>query len=128
MKKKIGVIGGGSWGTALAVLLANKEYSVQMWLRDKNKVEKIEDLRVNQRYLPGVKLPSNLQVTSDLKSAISGKDIILLSIPTHGVREVLNKGKIYMNPEQIIVNVAKGIENQSLLRISQIVEEILPNN
>lgn len=128
MKAKIGVIGGGSWGTSLAILLANKGYNVEMWLRDEKQFKEMEDTRVNQKYLPNVELPKNLKLTTDLEKASFRKDMLLLSIPTHGVREILNNSKLFINPEQIIVNVAKGIENESLLRISQIVEEILPNN
>lgn len=128
MNIRIGVLGGGSWGTALAILLANKKYEVEMWLRDENQLKAMEDTRVNKKYLPEANLPENLKLTNDLERAILNKDVILLATPTHGVREVLNKSKIHIKPEQIIVNIAKGVENESLLRISQIVKEILPNN
>lgn len=128
MNAKIGVLGGGSWGTALAILLAEKGYSVHMWLRNQEQLKEMEDKRINEKYLPNIVLPENLELTGDMGKAILGKDLILLSIPTHGVREVLGKSKEYIKPEQIIVNVAKGIENESLLRISQIVKEILPEN
>ncbi|MBU5439600.1 NAD(P)H-dependent glycerol-3-phosphate dehydrogenase [Tissierella sp. MSJ-40] len=128
MTEKIGVIGGGSWGTALAILLSEKGYQVEMWLRDKLQVEEIENSRENKKYLPNVKLPSNLKVTNDLEKVSFNKDVILLSVPTHGVRETLYNCKRYINKDQIIVNVAKGIENDSLLRISEIVKEILPQN
>lgn len=128
MTAKIGVLGGGSWGTALAILLADKGYDVTMWLRDKKQFEQMVELRINQKYLPNIKLPANLKLTLDLEEVNFQKDMILLSVPTHGVREALNNCKAYIKPDQIIVNVAKGIENDSLLRISQIVEELLPNN
>lgn len=124
----IGILGGGSWGTALAILLANKNYETEMWLRDDNQLKAMEDTRVNRKYLPEVNLPQNLKLTNDLEKTILNKDIILIATPTHGVREILNKSKTYIRPEQIIVNIAKGVENESLLRISQIVKEILPNN
>ena len=128
MNAKIGVLGGGSWGTALAIVLANKGYHVSMWLRDKNQFKEMENTRINQKYLPNIKLPPNLKLTLDMEEAIFEKDMILLSIPTHGVREALNNCRRFIKPDQIIVNVAKGIENESLLRISQIVEELLPSN
>lgn len=128
MDTKIGVLGGGSWGTALAILLADKGYSVEMWLRDEKQLKNMEDTKTNEKYLPEIKLPGNLKLTNNLEKAIVGKEMILLSIPTHGVRETLNNCKKYIRPEQIIVNVAKGVENQTLLRISQIVKEILPDN
>lgn len=128
MKQKIGVLGGGSWGTALAVLLANKNMDVDIWLRDKNQISQILLERENKKYLPNIKLPLNINLRDDVEKAIYNKDVILLSIPTHGVRDTLKDIKPYINQEQIIVNVAKGIENSSLLRISEIASEILPNN
>ena len=128
MTAKIGVLGGGSWGTALAILLADKGYDVTMWLRDEKQFKQMNELKINQKYLPNIKLPYNLMLTLDLEEVSFNKDMILLSVPTHGVREALNNCKRYIKPNQIMVNVAKGIENESLLRISQIVEELLPNN
>ena len=128
MNIKIGILGGGSWGTALAILLANKDYNVEMWIRDENQLKAMEDTRVNEKYLPEAKLPENLKLNNDLQAAILDSDVILLATPTHGVRETLNKAVKHIKAEQIIVNIAKGVENESLLRISQIVKEILPNN
>lgn len=128
MKQKIGVLGGGSWGTALSVLLANKNMDVDIWVRDKEQLRKMIAENENTKYLPNIKLPSNLNLNDDIEKSIYKKDIILLSVPTHSVRQVLNKIKNYVNKDQIIVNVAKGIENNSLLRISEIVEEVLPLN
>jgi glycerol-3-phosphate dehydrogenase (NAD(P)+) len=128
MNAKVGVLGGGSWGTALAILLANKGYDITMWLRDEKQFREMNEIRINQKYLPNIKLPSNLRLTLDLEEVSFKKDMILLSVPTHGIRETLNNCKTYINPDQILVNVAKGIENESLLRISEIVEELLPNN
>lgn len=125
---KIGVIGGGSWGTALAVLLANKNHEVHMWMRSEEQLGEIVKLNENKKYLPGITIPNNLEVTNDITKAIYNKDLIVLSIPSHGVRETLNSCKKYIKKDQIIVNVAKGIENNTLLRVSEIVEEILPNN
>ncbi len=128
MNEKIAVLGGGSWGTALAILLSNKGFSVDMWLRDEKQVEDIVETRVNKKYLPNIEIPENLQVMCDIEKAIYGKDIVLLSVPTHGVRKTLLDSKRFLNTDQIIVNVAKGIENDTLMRISEIVEEILPQN
>lgn len=125
---KIGVIGGGSWGTALAVLLANKNHEVHMWIRNQEQLEEIVDLNENRKYLPGIIIPKNLQVTKDITKAIYNKDLLVLSIPSHGIRETLNSCKKYIKKDQIIVNVAKGIENNTLLRVSEIVGEILPDN
>ena len=128
MNVKIGILGGGSWGTALAILLANKDYEVEMWLRDLDQLKAMKKSGKNEKYLPQANLPKNLKLTNNLDNAVLNKDIILIATPTHGVRETLNKAKEYIEDEQIIVNIAKGVENESLLRISQIVKEILPNN
>ncbi|TJX16147.1 NAD(P)H-dependent glycerol-3-phosphate dehydrogenase [Tissierella creatinini] len=128
MNERIGVLGGGSWGTALSILLANKGYDLDIWVRDIKQAETMDSTRVNSRYLPNVTLPCGINVSSDLERTICNKDYILMSVPTHGVRETLENAKKYIDKNQVIINVAKGIENDSLLRISEIVKEILPYN
>jgi len=128
MKQNIGVIGGGSWGTALARLLANKGFNTSMWIRDKIQVQAINDNKINSKYLPDILLPNNLYITDDLEKTIAGKEILILSVPTHSIRDILTKSKDLIKKDQIIVNVAKGIENDTLLRVSEIVNEILPDN
>ena len=125
---KIGVIGGGSWGTALAILLANKNNEVHIWVRNELQLKQMKELRENKKYLPGVFIPDEIVVTNDISKVIYNKELIVLAVASHGIRESLNEGKKDFNKEQVIVNVAKGIENDTLLRISEIVEEILPNN
>ena len=128
MNHKIGVLGGGSWGTSLAILLSKNGLEVDMWLRNKKQIEDILATRENCKYLPGIKIPNNLNISNEIEKTINGKDIILLSVSSHGIREILLNSKEYFNNEQIIVNVAKGIENNTLMRISDIVHEILPDN
>ena len=125
---KIGVIGGGSWGTALAILLSNKNHEVNIWIRNKKQLKDMTMFRENKKYLPNVMIPHKMNVTDDIHKAIHGKDLLVLAIPSHGIREVLNNSRKYINKEQVIVNVAKGIENDTLLRISQVVDEIIPQN
>lgn len=128
MEYKIGVLGGGSWGTSLAILLSKKGLEVDLWLRNKMQLEDMLNTRENKKYLPGIKIPININISNDIEKTIKGKDIILLSTSSHGIREILSNNKQYINNNQIIVNVAKGIENYTLKRISQIVCEILPEN
>jgi len=128
MSESIGVLGGGSWGTALAILLTNKGYEMDMWVRNMEQVSQMNLLKENKRYLPNISLPDEFNVSGDLEKTIYKKNVILLTVPTHGVRESLISAKKYIKKDQIIVNVAKGIENDSLLRISEIVKEILPEN
>ncbi len=128
MKEKIGVLGGGSWGTALGVLLANKNQDVTMWVRDEVQCKKMQETRLNEKYLPDLILPEGLNISNDLEKTIEGKDILVLSMSTNGIRDVLGKAKDFIKEDQIIVNVSKGIENNTLLRISEIVKEFLPAN
>ncbi len=125
---KIGVLGGGSWGTAIARVLANKNYSVTMYIRDTEQIEEILKSRENKKYLPGVILPENLNIVSDIENTIRESEIIVLGTPSHTIRDILNENKEYFTDNQILVNIAKGIENNSLMRVSEIVKEILPNN
>lgn len=126
MKKNIGIVGGGSWGTALAILLAKKGYKIDLWVRDSKQCDLIRTSRENKKYLPDVILPDNICALNDLSQVLINKDIIVLSVPSHAVRETLEKGKKYIDKGQIIVNVAKGIENDTLLRISEVVYEKVP--
>lgn len=124
----IGVLGGGSWGTSLAILLSKNGCNVDMWIRNKEHLEDIKASGENRKYLPNIKFPSNLNISDDIEKTIFNKDLVLMAIPTHGVRRTLETIKNTINKDQLIVNVAKGIENNSLFRISQIVKEILPSN
>lgn len=125
---RVGVIGGGSWGSALAILLNNNGHQVHMWLRDKRQVDLIRESGENKKYLPNIKMPEEIKVSYDIEEVIYKKDLLVLAVPSHGVRQVLEENKRLFNKDQILVNVAKGIENETLYRVSQIVEEILPEN
>ncbi len=126
MKDKVGIIGGGSWGTAIAILLGKKGYPVEMWLRNTEQCEKINKTRENTKYLPGVIIPSNVDIKNDIEEVIADSKVLVLAVPTQSVRETLKKAKKYIKEDQTIVNLAKGIENDSLYRVSEIVKEELP--
>lgn len=125
---KISVLGGGSWGTALAILLANKDYGVDIWVRDREQMLEMNEIKENKKYLPGISIPKKINVTNDLAKSVDNVGLIVLSVPSHGIREVLEACKTDIKKDQVIVNVAKGIENDTLLRVSEIVGEILPHN
>jgi glycerol-3-phosphate dehydrogenase (NAD(P)+) len=121
--KDIAVLGTGSWGTALALLLAKKECRVKMWGRDEKKIAAMGEKRENIFYLPGIKLITGLELTSDLAQALSGVKYIVLSVPSHTVREVSRTLRPYLAPGMIIINTGKGIETESLKRLSEVIDE-----
>lgn len=125
---KISIIGSGSWGTANAISLASKGLDVRLWVRNKELLEVIMEERENTTYLPGVKLPDNITVSNDLEYCCKDSDIIVLGTPSHAVRDTVQNIRRYISKDQYIVNLAKGIENDSLCRMSQIIEEYLPHN
>lgn len=122
----IGVIGAGSWGTALAVLLCGNGHEVTLWSIIEDEVHTLQTKRENPDKLPGVKLPEKIEVTSDLEKAVSGKQVLVLAVPSPYVRSTAHTMKPYVAEGQIIVNVAKGIEEDSLKTLSQVIEEEIP--
>lgn len=119
----IGVIGAGSWGTALAVLLCGNGHEVTLWSIIEDEVHTLQTKRENPDKLPGVKLPEKIEVTADLEKAVSGKQVLVLAVPSPYVRSTAHTMKPYVAEGQIIVNVAKGIEEDSLKTLSQVIEE-----
>ncbi|QSX06885.1 NAD(P)H-dependent glycerol-3-phosphate dehydrogenase [Sedimentibacter sp. zth1] len=118
--KKIGVVGGGSWGTALAKVLCENGHEVKVWLRDKAQCEDVRKTKINKKYLPNVILPNDLYFSNDLDDVIKNSEIILNAIPTQKIREVLKKiPKEYM-ANKIVINSAKGIELNTHCLISEI--------
>lgn len=128
VKRKVAVIGAGSWGTALAISLSKKGHIVHLWMRDKKQLENMGKTRENMKYLPGVILPDNIILFEDLKEAVRNAEIILLTVSSQAVREVIRSMKGAITTEQIFINAAKGLENNTLLRISQVVKEEFPEN
>ncbi len=122
----IGVIGAGSWGTALALLLHNNGHEVTLWSILEDEVELLLTKRENPDKLPGVKLPEDMAVTSDLKQAMSGKDMLVLAVPSPFVRSTAHSMREVAAEGQIIVNVSKGIEEATLLTMSQVIKEEIP--
>ena len=126
MNKKIGVIGAGSFGTALAVLLSGKGHEASLWGRNKEQIEGMRKKRENPRYLPGVRLAEELNITGDLMCAVDKADVVVFSVPAQHFRSALKTAKPYMREETVVVNVAKGIEKGTLMRLSQVAEAVMP--
>jgi len=123
------VIGAGSWGTALARVLADKGESVRLWGRDAGHTDEIQHTRQNARYLPGVELPRSLEATSDLAYAVRGCDLVLIVVPTHTIRDIARKIRaIGVGSETPVVSASKGIENESLMLMSEVLEQELPES
>lgn len=122
--KKIGLIGAGSWGTALAITLAGKGHEVRIWDLDETHLKELAENRENVRYLPGIKFPDTLNVKDSVKETLEGRDIVLFSAPAQHFRSALTGAKEYLTKEMVVVNVAKGIEQGSLMRMGEIALEI----
>ena len=130
MSKSIGIIGAGSWGIALAFLLTNNGHKVTIWSRSDSTVEKLKSYHGNEDKLPGVKLPDDVIYTSDIKEAVIDKDLIVLVIPSAHMRETVKLIAPYIenNDEnkQIIVNCSKGIEEGTLMLMSDVILDEIP--
>lgn len=124
--KKISVIGAGSWGTALACLLNDNQHNVTIWSIDKNEVEMLTTYREQKEKLAGVKVADEIKITADLKEALSDKDIVVMAVPSIFVRSTAKKMAEVMSGSPIIVNVAKGIEEDTLMTLTDIIKEELP--
>ncbi|MCM1184695.1 MAG: NAD(P)H-dependent glycerol-3-phosphate dehydrogenase [Roseburia sp.] len=123
---KIGIIGAGSWGIALSVLLRNNGHEITVWSALENEITMLRAEREHKDKLPGVKLSEELVFTTDLSEAVSGRDILVLAVPSSFTRETAHRMRQYVADGQIIVNVAKGIEEASLMTLSQVIEEEAP--
>jgi len=120
----IAVIGAGSWGTTLACLLQEKEYDVTLWAFDKEVAEEITRSGTNSVYFPGEKLPEGLKATSSLEEALRNARYILNVVPTQFVRSVFREAAAYIHNESIIISASKGIEQGTLLTVSEILHEV----
>ncbi len=123
---KIGVIGAGSWGTALSKLAADNGHEVTVWSIVKEEIEMLQENREHLDKLPGVKLPENISYTTELAAAIEGKDMCILAVPSPFTRSTAAMMKPFVKEGQIIVNVAKGVEEKTLMTLSEIIGQEVP--
>lgn len=123
---KIGIIGAGSWGTALALLLYNNGNTVTVWSIIEEEVNMLKECHEQKDKLPGVILPLDMIFTTNLEAAVKGMDVLVLAVPSPFTRKTAAQMSAYVAPEQKIVNVAKGIEETTLMTLSEIIEQEIP--
>lgn len=122
---KIGVVGAGSWGTALANLLATKGFQIDLWVFEKEVKEQIESTKENKVFLPGFSLSPNLLPSNDLHRVVNGKDIVLIVVPSHVMRETAKSLSNHLSSGTIIASASKGIENKTHLTMSGVLKDVL---
>jgi glycerol-3-phosphate dehydrogenase (NAD(P)+) len=123
--KKISIIGAGSFGTAIAVVLGHSGYSISIWAREKEVVDGINRDGYNPEYISDVELPKSISASYFIKDAVMGSEMVVFATPSHALREVAGKAKAHLTGNEIIVSVAKGIEQDSLMTPSQILVDVL---
>lgn len=127
MNLDVGVLGGGSWGTTIAALVA-RNTAVTLWARDVQTVDEINARHTNSKYLPDARLPQRIVATTDIEKAVSGKDLVIMGIPSHGFRAVLVEVSGHIRPWVPVVSLAKGLELDSRMRMTEIIEDVLPGH
>ena len=127
MQLRIGLLGGGSWGTTVASLLARNTPTL-LWARDNDTVAEINDQHSNKRYLPEARLSPKLTATADLEKATREADVLVVGIPAQNFRGVLEEAAPYVRPWVPIISLSKGLEQGSRLRMTQIIDEVLPGH
>lgn len=122
----VGILGAGSWGTALAILLCNNGHQVTLWSHRPEEAEQMSRTRVHETKLPGVELPEELVITGDLEKTLQDKDVLILAVPSSQIRSTCRNISSNIRFGQIVVDVAKGIEAESFAAMTEIIEEEIP--
>lgn len=120
---ELSIIGGGSWGTALAVVLAPRAARIRLWVYEKDLAADMRRNRENALYLPGFRLPQNVEAVNDLGAALEETEVVLSVMPSHLVRSVYQQMLPHLKPSMVFVSATKGLENGTLLRMSQVIAE-----
>ncbi len=127
MQLSVGLLGGGSWGTTVASLVA-RNTRVTLWARDADTVAQINSEHRNEKYLPGATLPENLTATTDLAEAVAGVDVLIMGIPSQGFRSVLELVKPHLRAWVPVISLTKGLELDTRKRMTEIIQEVLPGH
>ena len=123
---KVNVLGAGSWGTALSLLLNKNGHEVKLWSALENEVKLLQEKREHPTKLPGVRIPDEVEITSDLEGCLKDPDVVVLAVPSPFTRSTARQMAPFVKKGQIIVNVAKGVEEKTLMTLSEIISEEIP--
>lgn len=127
MTLRIALLGGGSWGTTVASLTSRNSPTI-MWARDESSVSEINQFHRNEKYLPGVHVHESLRATTSIKKAVQDADVIIMGIPSHSFRHVLEEARPYIRPWVPIVSLTKGLEQGSRMRMTEVIEAVMPGH
>lgn len=127
MKLKVGLLGGGSWGTTVASLTAKNSPTI-IWARNPKTVQEINEQHTNQKYLPNAKLTSTLKASNSIKETVEEADVIVMGVPSQSLRKVLEEARPHIRPWVPIINLAKGLEMSTKMRMTEIIEELMPGH
>jgi len=123
---EIGIVGGGAWGTGLAIVLGRKGmHRVRMWVYEKEVCESINQRHENELFLRGQRIPEAVRATNSLQEALRGAEIVVSVMPSHHVRRVFREMQPHLGPEMLFVSATKGLENETLLRVTEVIKEVL---
>ena len=125
--ENIAILGGGSWGTALAQLLSSVGHNVSLWVFEPDLAAEMQSTRVNRLFLPEIALPEALSITNDMSEALQGRDVVISMGPSAFVRSVCSRAAPFILADALVLNAAKGLEPQTLMRMSEVLEEVFPN-
>jgi glycerol-3-phosphate dehydrogenase (NAD(P)+) len=124
---KVGLLGGGSWGTTVAALVA-RNAPVVLWARNPETVREINTKHTNETYLPGARLPEKLRATADIGEAVAGADVIVMGIPSQNFRSVLQEVRKHIRPWVPVISLTKGLELDTRMRMTEIIAEVMPGH
>ncbi|WP_326913661.1 NAD(P)H-dependent glycerol-3-phosphate dehydrogenase [Sphingopyxis chilensis] len=127
MRLKVGLLGGGSWGTTVAALVS-RNAPITLWARDAETVGDINTHNENRKYLPGIKLPPALRATHDMADVVAGADVLVMGVPSHSFRSVLEEARGHLRPWVPVISLTKGLELASGKRMTELIEEVLPGH
>jgi glycerol-3-phosphate dehydrogenase (NAD(P)+) len=125
-KESVAVVGAGSWGTAFAAMLSGRHRTVTLWAHETEVCADLRDRRENRAFLPGIVLPEGVRPTNDLAEAVSGKTVVVFAVPSQYLRVVTARTAAHLSPEACLVSLAKGMENGTRKRMTEVLSEASP--